>query len=220
MSWYDLFSSFYDLSTEPLYRDRRAVAAEALDLAPGSVVLDLPTGTGQSLGALSRGVGPTGRVIGVDLSAGMAARARARAARDGLSNVVIGEGDAARLGLADLERIAGAPVRPDRLHIFLGLSVMPDFEACFANLWELLAPGGRAVVVDTYAERPGLYGRFVELFARADITRRVWEPLQARGVDFERRPLRLDWRDGGELRLHTAVKPKAYLSVAITHGGA
>lgn len=203
MAWYDIFSRFYDASLEPHYREQRLLAAEALDLRPGSVVLDLPCGTGQSFPALAAGVGAEGKVLGVDLSAGMLRQAQARVDRDRLATVTLRRGDAGALTLADL------PARPDRLHIFLGMSVFPEPERTFAALWALLAPGGRCVVVDVHNARPGLQGHLVNLLAGADIRRRSWEPLEGVGGGFARRALPSQPLHGGELFLATAVKPGA-----------
>ncbi|HVJ91298.1 MAG TPA: hypothetical protein VM580_15950, partial [Labilithrix sp.] len=65
MAWYDVFSRFYDASLEPLYREHRRRAIDALQVKRGSLVLDLPCGTGQSFTALATALGGTGRVVGV-----------------------------------------------------------------------------------------------------------------------------------------------------------
>jgi demethylmenaquinone methyltransferase/2-methoxy-6-polyprenyl-1,4-benzoquinol methylase len=64
---------------------RRAVAL--LSLQPGEAVLDVACGTGLSLPLLREAVGPTGRVIGVEVSPEMMAQARSRVAHEGWSNV-------------------------------------------------------------------------------------------------------------------------------------
>jgi ubiquinone/menaquinone biosynthesis C-methylase UbiE len=206
MGWYDVFSRFYDASLEELYADARAAAVEALDLRPGHTVLDLPAGTGQSFDGLVAGVGQTGGLVGVDLSAGMLARARARVQRAGWPNVQVLRADVLALEAAQLVE-AGAPASFDRVHVFLGLTAFPRHPEAFARVWSLLRPGGRAVVVDVYAERPGLRGRMVNLVARADIRRRAWEPLQAVAHDFERRDLPSRPQHGGTLWLATGTKP-------------
>jgi demethylmenaquinone methyltransferase/2-methoxy-6-polyprenyl-1,4-benzoquinol methylase len=76
----------YDASarrTKPIRR--RAVAL--LGLAPGDRVLDVACGTGLSFPLLVEGVGPAGRVVGVEVSPEMMARARARVAAAGWANV-------------------------------------------------------------------------------------------------------------------------------------
>jgi ubiquinone/menaquinone biosynthesis C-methylase UbiE len=165
------------------------------------VVLDLPCGTGQSFPGLCAGIGPTGRVLGVDLSAGMLRQAQARVDRTGLTGVTLTRADAGKLDLAVL-----GGVRPDRLHIFLGMSVFPEPEAVFTQLWSLLAPGGRCVIVDCHAETLSFQGRMVNLLAGADIRRRSWAPLESVGAHFERRDLPSLPLHGGQLFLATAVK--------------
>lgn len=63
-----------------------------LDLRPGDVVLDVACGTGLSFPLLREGVGPTGKVIGVELSHDMLARARDRVESNGWTNVVLIQG--------------------------------------------------------------------------------------------------------------------------------
>lgn len=205
MAWYDLFSRVYDASLEPHYREQRRLSAAALDLRPGSVVLDLPCGTGQSFPTILEAIGPTGQVIGADLSAGMLRESARRIARAGWTNVTLIEADVNAL-TPELLASRHLP-RPDRVHCFLGMSVFPQHVAAFERLWDVLEPGGRCVLVDVHAERPGLQGRLVEWLAQADLTRRFWAPLERVGSDFEMRELPSKALHGGTIRLATAVKP-------------
>jgi ubiquinone/menaquinone biosynthesis C-methylase UbiE len=208
MSWYDVFSRFYDASLTELYADARRAACEALELSPGQTVLDLPCGTGPSFEGLIAGVGAEGAVLGVDASEGMLRQARARVERQGWAQVFVGQADVHAIDFATLERIRGASVELDRLHVFLGLSAFPRWEEAFARLWGLLRTGGRCVIVDVHAERPGLQGRMVNWVARADIRRKVWEPLEAvaKAGSYARRELPSRWQHGGTLVLVTGVK--------------
>jgi ubiquinone/menaquinone biosynthesis C-methylase UbiE len=200
MAWYDLFSNFYDRSLEPLYREARIAACDALALRPGLRVLDAPTGTGQSLDGLAVAVGEHGLVVGLDRSRGMLRRARERVADHGLAQVRLEEADLLTL---DATRW-GATF--DRLHVFLGLSTLSEADQAFDRLWSTLAPGGRCVIVDVHTERLSLQGRMVNLVARADIRRRSWEPLARRAENFSKVELPTQKKVGGTLFLAVGDK--------------
>lgn len=207
MGWYDLFSRFYDKSLEPLYRDARAAATEALQLAPGHVVLDVPCGTGLGFDGIVPAIGEDGVLVGLDRSTGMLAQARKRVAAAGWGNVVLEASDVHAVDAAVLSELAGRPLAFDRLHVFLGLTAFDRWEEAFARLWARLAPGGRCVVVDVHAERPGFQGHLVNLIARADIRRRFWQPLAAAAEGFELVELPRKRSYGGALLLASGRKP-------------
>ncbi|MCP4869450.1 MAG: class I SAM-dependent methyltransferase [Proteobacteria bacterium] len=170
-------------------------------------VLDLPCGTGQSFDWVVPAIGPTGRLIGVDLSAGMLKKASARAWSNDWSQVTTMSGDARTLSLADLSAAVGEPVQVDRLLIFLGMTVFPDWRDVFAHLWSLLAPGGRCVMVDCFKAKLGFQGRMVNLSARADIRRPAWEVLEAVAEGYERVDLPSRKEHGGTIWLASGDKP-------------
>ncbi|MGQ0512500.1 MAG: class I SAM-dependent methyltransferase [Betaproteobacteria bacterium] len=76
----------YDASAQRTMPLRRRVAA-LLRLAPGDTVLDVACGTGLSLPLLREAVGPSGRVIGIEVSPEMIALSRERVAAAGWDNV-------------------------------------------------------------------------------------------------------------------------------------
>lgn len=85
---YRRLARFYDLLALPrLTARQRGEAVACLALRPGDSVLDLGCGTGLSFAALVEAVGPTGRVVGVDLSPDQLARARQRVAAAAWQNV-------------------------------------------------------------------------------------------------------------------------------------
>lgn len=197
--WYDVFSLYYDFLLEGLYRPFRETAVRELRLTPGARALDLPCGTGQSLDLLVSAVGPTGKVLGVDLSKGMLRKARRRVDRGGWQNVVLRQAPAAEV---DSEFIAGAMGQPrlDGVLCALGLSVLPNWESVIDSLFSLLRPGGRFVIFDVYANKRTMSRRAVELGARADLSRKLWLPLEARCNDFQREVFPSDPKKvGGEL---------------------
>jgi ubiquinone/menaquinone biosynthesis C-methylase UbiE len=187
MSWYDTFANVYDASVEVVYRSYRSQIVAALDLQEGDAALDLACGTGPNVPHLVSAVGSTGRVVGVDLSEGMLRRAAAKAKRFGWDNVSYVAEDARQItpemlaehGVGSLNGVVVA----------LGLSVIPDWEDVFQATWDLLAPGGRYVIFDVYAERWVPQTWIVERVAQADVLRRVWEPLERVSEGFERQVL-------------------------------
>ncbi len=167
---YDPFSLIYDPAISWLYRKHRAYAAHSLRLDPGSHVLVPGCGTGLDFEFLSPAVGPEGRVVGIDLSRGMLKRAEHRVRRKHWQNVQLKEGNARELDSMDLPPF-------DRILFFLTLSVLPDWHSIFMKAWERLEDGGRCAIFDVHASRRVPQSWIVESVARADVSRRTWEPL-------------------------------------------
>ncbi|HVN29942.1 MAG TPA: methyltransferase domain-containing protein [Candidatus Binataceae bacterium] len=121
----------------PLFeRSAQAVSNRLVELArikPGDRVLDIATGTGEPAITAARAVGPNGRVIGVDHSAGMLDVARRRAQSLGLKNVEYREGDAASL--------KEAAASFDAILCRWGLMFVPDLAAAARGIKEALKPG-------------------------------------------------------------------------------
>jgi SAM-dependent methyltransferase len=108
-----------------------------LPLAPGQSVLDVGCGCGQTLLQLADLVGPSGRVVGVDISPPMLARARERAAaRPEISLVE-----------ADAQSYPLPPASFDAVYSRFGVMFFEDPRAAFANLSAALRPGGRLAFV-------------------------------------------------------------------------
>ncbi|MAX01004.1 MAG: hypothetical protein CMN72_15485 [Sphingomonas sp.] len=84
---YDRTAQFYDAALLA-YRlaginRRRAATMDALNLRPGATVVDLGCGSAANLAMLVRKVGQAGRVIGIDLSPDMLAKARRKIDQNG-----------------------------------------------------------------------------------------------------------------------------------------
>jgi ubiquinone/menaquinone biosynthesis C-methylase UbiE len=206
MVWYDWFSNIYDSSLEKLYAEHRVLAANALQLDKGSVVLDLPCGTGQSFDEIRNRVGEEGHLVGIDLSKGMLRRAQERAQKNAWQNVTCLQKDAALVTQKDVHEAAGKAISVDRLHIFLGMSVFPDMESTFTNLWNLLPAGGQCVIVDVHTEKLNFQGWMVNKIAGADIRRRFWEPLEKVADRFERTDLPFHKQHGGQIMMAYGIK--------------
>lgn len=114
-------------------------AQERARVRPGERVLDVGCGVGQTTLELAERVGPSGSVLGVDISTPMLARARERARAAGAAHV--------RFENADAQTHAFTPESVDLIYSRFGVMFFADPRAAFANLLRALCPGGRLAFV-------------------------------------------------------------------------
>jgi arsenite methyltransferase len=116
------------------------------DLPVGATVLDLGCGSGTDTLIAARRVGPTGKVIGVDFSTAMLARARQAVGESGVRNVELREADAERLPVED-EEIDVAIING----IF---NLNPARDAIFRELARVIRPSGSVYAAELILSQP------------------------------------------------------------------
>jgi len=174
---YDITSALYPVPGYP-HRALRRRAVQALGLRAGDSVIDMACGTGLNFPLIEDVIGPGGRIIGVDLTDAMLARARDRIAANGWSNISLVQADAAEFDF---------PAQVDAILSTYAMSQVPECAKVIARGAAALSEGGRWVVLDVKVpdNTPGWLAQLgtatVRPFAAIDewIMRRPWEATRA-----------------------------------------
>ena len=132
---------------------------ELAGIREGDTVLDLGSGAGLDAFVARRIVGDTGRVIGVDMTESMVAKARENAAKLGYANVTF-----------ELGEIEALPVESGSIDVVISncvLNLVPDKSRAFAEMYRVLKPGAHFCVSDIVVtgELPASVRASVELYA-------------------------------------------------------
>jgi demethylmenaquinone methyltransferase/2-methoxy-6-polyprenyl-1,4-benzoquinol methylase len=174
---YDVTSRLYPVPGYP-QRTQRLRAVQALGLRPGNTVIDMACGTGLNFRLLQQAVGRGGRIVGVDLTDAMLARAQDRIKANGWSNVSLVQADAAGFEF---------PAEVDAILSTYALTQVPESAAVIVHGTAALSAGGRWAVLDLKvpSSTPGWLAQLatatVRPFASIDewIMRRPWEAIRA-----------------------------------------
>jgi demethylmenaquinone methyltransferase/2-methoxy-6-polyprenyl-1,4-benzoquinol methylase len=174
---YDTTSLLYPVPGYPHWAQRRR-AVQALGLRAGDSVVDIACGTGLNFPLIEEVIGPDGRIVGVDLTDAMLARAQDRIETNGWSNISLVRADAAEFGF---------PTGVDAILSTYALTQVPECAEVIARGAAALSAGGRWVVLDVKvpASTPAWLAQLgtavVRPFASVDewIMRRPWEAIRA-----------------------------------------
>ncbi len=152
------------------------------ELKPGESVVDCGSGAGADSLIAAQMVGPSGRVIGVDMTPEMLSKARQNAMEAGLNNVEFHEGYLESLPIpeawADVVISNGV------------LNLVPDKEAALLEMYRVLKPGGRIQIADIALQKPVPDG------SKSDVT--LWTGCIAGGLlktQLERKVLAAGFRN-------------------------
>jgi len=173
---YDVTSRLYPAPGYP-QRGQRRQAVQALRLRPGATVVDMACGTGLNFPLLEKAVGPGGRIVGVDLTDAMLARAQDRIAKNGWSNISLVQSDAASFDF---------PAGVDAILSTYALTQVPGCADVIAHGAKALSGGVRWAVLDLKVpgRTPGWLTQLgtatVRPFASIDdwMMRRPWEAIR------------------------------------------
>ena len=113
-------------------------------IKPGDTVIDLGSGAGNDCFVARHETGPTGKVIGIDFTPSMIAKARANADKLGYNNVEFREGD-----------IDNMPVGDNTADVVVSncvLNLVPNKPKVIAEMHRVLKPGGHFSVSDIVLE--------------------------------------------------------------------
>lgn len=114
--------------------NRSAVIIEHLDLQPGMFVLDMGCGPGRVAIPAAQKVGKQGKVVAVDIQAGMLRRAEEKATKAGVNNIEFIQAGAEE---GKLEKS-----QFDRALLITVLGEIPNREIAIRAIFETLKPGG------------------------------------------------------------------------------
>lgn len=141
---YGRWAPVYDLVFGPVFARGRSLAAVAAERIGGRV-LEVGVGTGLSLPSYAK----ARSVFGIDISAPMLEKARARVARLGLRNVE-------RLAVMDAERLDLPDASFDVVVAQYVVTAVPNPEAALDEFARVLRPGGEIVITTRIGAERGL----------------------------------------------------------------
>jgi len=135
---YDQLNHLLSVGLDRRWR-RQAVAA--LDLPDGALVIDVCTGTADLAITAARHRAAPHSVIGIDFAGAMLVLGRRKILADGLGDVV-------RLVRGDACRLPSPSMAVDAVTVGFGIRNVADIELAIAEMFRVLKPGGRLVILE------------------------------------------------------------------------
>lgn len=187
--YYDKFASIYDwVSSKPYYSKPREFAIKQLNLAPHQTVLNIPCGTGQNFEYFQKQLQNTGKIIGIDISAGMLKKATQKVNTNNWKNIQIIKSDATKINTNWINEQFKTDLQFDSIFCDLGLSGFPDWENIIDNLISILKPNGIIVIMDWYIDKPSVRGRFIKWIGKGEVDRPLYQYMGRKVNNFKLNP--------------------------------
>ena len=162
-------ADYYDFVTQAFSQIRSRAIAQ-LGLKPGETVLDFGSGTGLSFALIEQAIGPSGKLIAVELSPAMLAKAKEKIARYRWENIILLEANAEEMDLP--------PESVDAVLSFYTHDVMASRRAVERAI-QTLRPGGRFVAAGS-RRVGGAGGWLLDLITLAYAQTAITRPLTVR----------------------------------------
>lgn len=153
---FDSAAALYGRTGPNLFEHFGARLVELMPIEPGARVLDVGTGTGAVLVPAGRRVGPTGHVVGIDLSAEMLRQADSAARLAGLSNFETKKMDAEELQFEDASF--------DAIACGFSLFLLPSMEAGLSEMYRVCKIGG-CIGLTMWSKNPPPFDPAWKIFA-------------------------------------------------------
>ena len=205
-----LFADLYTADTQWLPEDVTGLSLGCGDpitlaeLEAGQTVLDLGFGGGIDCFMAARNVGPTGHVIGVDMTPAMLEKAQRNKAKVGLDNVEFRQG-----------QIEALPVADDTIDVIISncvINLSPDKTAVFQEAFRVLKSGGRLAVSDIVTR--GQFGPE----DRANMA--AWSECVTGAEDVGVLVSKMQAAGFGDISIRDKNNPEIELATALPHQGA
>ncbi|MDK2742003.1 MAG: methyltransferase domain-containing protein [Nitrospira sp.] len=136
---YTSYAGFYDQVFGKVFQEGRESAIRNLDVQPNEQILEVGVGTGLALPMYPRHC----RIVGIDLSEGMLAKAKEKAEAHRLDHIQLHRMDAGAMEFADdsFDTVVAAYV----------VTAVPDYRKVVNEMIRVCRPGGRIIMLNHFS---------------------------------------------------------------------
>lgn len=182
--YYDKLSVIFDYISNWYYKKARNYAIKELELKNGQTVLNVPCGTGVNFKYFNDFLNNSGLIIGIDLSSGMLDKARQKIEKNDWTNVRTELINAIKIDQSWLD-YRDEQITVDAIFCDLGLSGLLEWRKIIDNMFPILKPRGRIVILDWYLEKSSLRGNFVKWIGKGEVNRPIYQYLETKVSNFK-----------------------------------